>query len=141
MKKISLLITILLCGSMVVGCSKEVEKSLDSSDKSLLDVAQKLDTGNGSFEILSNPINVKDNKLDIVTSGIDENKVTYVYVANKEVLKQKIKNNQNYTLDISSIEEAHSVNYQPKVQLVQYENDDDNKDFTTFKQKRYTVEK
>ena len=124
-----------------MGCSKEVQNSLDSSDKADLNIMKNQDTGSGKLEILSDPINIEDNKLKIMASGIDETKVTYIYVANKEVLKKILKNDQSYSIDITDIEDAHSLDYTPKVQLIQYEDDDQNKNITTFKQERYSVEK
>lgn len=139
MKKISLLVTIVVCSLLLGGCSKMLEKSLDSSEKSSLNVSKNKDTGSGSFEILSDPINIDENKLEIMATGIDEHKITYIYVANKEVLKKRIKNDRSYSIDITDIKDAHSTDYKPKVQLVQYEKDNEDKDFTTFKQERYTV--
>lgn len=38
----------------------------------------------GSMELLTPTITAKDNELEIKTKGIDENKVTFIYVANKK---------------------------------------------------------
>lgn len=86
-------------------------------------------------------IAVKDDELEFMTSGIDENKVTFIYVANQKVFEQKIKNNQDYRFSIKKIKDAHRTDYRPKVQLVQYSNDTEKGDITTFKQERYSVEK
>ncbi len=57
------------------------------------------------MELLTPTITTKDNELEIKTEGIDENKVTFIYVANKKVLEQNIKmvNLTNLTLKISSM--------------------------------------
>ncbi|PHG16963.1 hypothetical protein COI63_00545 [Bacillus toyonensis] len=121
------LIVLLFIGIILSGCSTIAENSLE--------------TGNGSMELLTPTITTKDNELEIKTEGIDENKVTFIYVANKKVLEQKIKNSESYKLDITGINDAHRTDYKPKVQLLQTK--DDNKDgkMITFKQVRYTVKK
>lgn len=43
-----------------------------------------LETGNGNIELLTPTITTKDNQLEIKTEGIDENKVTFIYVASKK---------------------------------------------------------
>ncbi|HFK1750172.1 TPA: hypothetical protein ACGXP3_000453 [Bacillus cereus] len=98
-----------------------------------------LETGNGSMELLTPTITTKDNELEIKTEGIDENKVTFIYVANKKVLEQKLKNGESYKLNIKDIEHAHRTDYKPKVQLLQTNDDDDGGEIVTFKQVRYTV--
>ena len=127
MKKIkgfSLLLFILIT---LCGCSTIVEQSLE--------------TGNGSIELLTPTITTKDNQLEFMTEGIDENKVTYIFVANKKVFEQKIKNDESYKLDIMGIKDAHRTDYKPKVQLLQTIDDTENGDIVIFKQVRYTVEK
>lgn len=107
------------------GCSTIAENSLE--------------TGNGSVELLTPTITTKDNELEIKTEGIDENKVTFIYVANKKVLEQKLKNGESYKLNIKDIEHAHRTDYKPKVQLLQTKDDNDDGEIVTFKQVRYTV--
>lgn len=85
-------------------------------------------------------ITIKDDQLEIITEGIDENKVTFIFVANKKVFEQKIKNNETYKLDIKGIKDAHRTDYKPKVQLLQTKDDTENGDIVNFKQVRYTVE-
>ncbi|SCN33490.1 Uncharacterized protein BC067498_03219 [Bacillus cereus] len=58
-------------------------------------VGNSLETGKGSMELLTPTITTKDNELEIKTEGIDENKVTFIYVANKKVLEQKINNGES----------------------------------------------
>lgn len=140
MKKIIRLSFILFAGISLYGCSSIIEDSIGSSDKADLDIAFKQDTGNGSMKLVTPAITTKDNQLEIMTEGIDENKVTFIYVANEKVLEQKIKNNESYKLDIKGIKYAHSTDYDPKVQLMQMKNDKENGDIVTFKQVRYTVE-
>ncbi|OTX09857.1 hypothetical protein COF09_03310 [Bacillus toyonensis] len=121
------LIVLLFIGIILSGCSTITENSLE--------------TGNGSMELLTPTITTKDNELEIKTEGIDENKVTFIYVANKKVLEQKIKNSESYKLDITGINDAHRTDYKPKVQLLQTKDDNKDGEMITFKQVRYTVKK
>ncbi|HDR5542282.1 hypothetical protein EKU29_16920 [Bacillus anthracis] len=119
------LAVLLFTGIILSGCSTIAENSLE--------------TGNGSMELLTPTITTKDNELEIKTEGIDENKVTFIYVANKKVLEQKLKNGESYKLNIKDIEHAHRTDYKPKVQLLQTKDDNDNGEIVTFKQVRYAV--
>lgn len=119
------LAVLLFTGIILSGCSTVAEHSLE--------------TGNGSMELLTPTITTKDNELEIKTEGIDENKVTFIYVANTKVFEQKIKNGESYKLDITGIKDAHRTDYKPRVQLLQNENDDKDGEMVTFKQVRYTV--
>ncbi|EJV48200.1 Uncharacterized protein BC141101_02715 [Bacillus toyonensis] len=121
------LIVLLFIEIILSGCSTIAENSLE--------------TGNGSMELLTPTITTKDNELEIKTEGIDENKVTFIYVANKKVLEQKIKNSESYKLDITGINDAHRTDYKPKVQLLQTKDDNKDGEMITFKQVRYTVKK
>lgn len=121
------LIVLLFIGIILSGCSTIAENSLE--------------TGNGSMELLTPTITTKDNELEIKTEGIDENKVTFIYIANKKVLEQKIKNSESYKLDITGINDAHRTDYKPKVQLLQTKDDNKDGEMITFKQVRYTVKK
>ncbi|MGG2064995.1 hypothetical protein [Bacillus sp. S14(2024)] len=141
MKKIIGLSFILFVGITLSGCSDIIENSLDSSDRGAYEVATKQETGNGSIELLTSTITTKDNQLEFMTKGIDENKVTFIFVANKKVFEQKIKNDESYKLNIKGIKDAHRTDYKPKVQLLQTKDDAENGDIVTFKQVRYTVEK
>ncbi|PGK32782.1 hypothetical protein CN907_26025 [Bacillus anthracis] len=116
---------LLFTGITLSGCSTIAENSLE--------------TGNGSIELLTPTITTKDNELEIKTEGIDENKVTFIYVANKKVLEQKINNGESYKLNIKDIEHAHRTDYKPKVQLLQTKDDNNDGEIVTFKQVRYTV--
>ncbi|ASI78703.1 MULTISPECIES: hypothetical protein [Bacillus] len=119
------LIVLLFTGIILSGCSAIAENSLE--------------TGNGSMALLTPTITTKDNELEIKTEGIDENKVTFIYVANKKVLEQKLKNGESYKLNIKDIEHAHRTDYKPKVQLLQTKDDHNDGEIVTFKQVRYTV--
>ncbi|OTY63356.1 hypothetical protein CN453_11230 [Bacillus cereus] len=121
------LAVLLFTGIILSGCSTIAENSLES--------------GKGSMELLTPTITTKDNELEIKTKGIDENKVTFIYVANKKVLEQKLKNGESYKLNIKDIEHAHRTDYKPKVQLLQTKDDNDDGEMVTFKQVRYTVKK
>ncbi|MCH7323128.1 hypothetical protein LZ480_14715 [Solibacillus sp. MA9] len=141
MKKIIGLSIILIAGITLSGCSDIVEDSLDSSDIAAIEIATIQETGNGSIELLTPTITTKDNQLEFMTQGIDENKVTFIFVANKKVFEQKIKNDESYKLDIKGIKDAHRTDYMPKVQLMQTKDETENGDIVTFKQVRYSVEK
>ncbi|MFJ9462630.1 hypothetical protein [Viridibacillus arvi] len=141
MKKIIGLSFILFAGITLSGCSDIIEDSLDSSDRAAIEIATKQSTGNGSIELLTPTITTKDNQLEFMTEGIDENKVTFIFVANKKVFEQKIKNDESYKLDINGIKDAHRTDYKPKVQLLQTLDDTEDGDIVTFKQVRYTVKK
>lgn len=119
------LLVLLFTGIILSGCSTIAENSLE--------------TGNASMELLTPTITTKDNELKIKTEGIDENKVTFIYVANKKVLEQKLKNGESYKLNIKDIEHAHRTDYKPKVQLLQTKDNNDDGEIVTFKQVRYTV--
>ena len=141
MKKIIGLSFILLVGITLTGCSGIIENSLDSSDRADYEVAFKQETGNGSIELLTPTITTKDNQLNFMTEGIDENKVTFISVANKKVFEQKIKNDESYAIVIKGIKDAHRTDYKPKVQLWQTTDDTEDGDIVIFKQVRYAVEK
>ncbi|MGE7625394.1 hypothetical protein ACQKMD_21065 [Viridibacillus sp. NPDC096237] len=141
MKKIIGLSFILFAGIILSGCSDIIEDSLDSSDRAAIEIATKQETGNGSIELLTPTITTKDNQLEFMTEGIDENKVTFIFVANKKVFEQKIKNDESYKLNIKGIKDAHRTDYKPKVQLMQTKDDTEDGDIVTFKQVRYTVKK
>ncbi|MEO4054785.1 hypothetical protein [Solibacillus sp. CAU 1738] len=141
MKKIIGLSFILFSGITLYGCSDIIENSLDSSDKAYYEIATQQETGNGSIELLTPTITTKDNQLEFITEGIDENKMTFIFIANKKVFEQKIKNDKSYKLNIKGIKDAHLTDYKPKVQLIQTKDDTENGDIVTFKQVRYTVKK
>ena len=61
------LITLLFTGIILSGYSTIAENSLE--------------TGSDSMELLTPTITTKDNELEIKTEGIDENKITFIYVA------------------------------------------------------------
>ena len=65
--------------------------------------------------------------------------MTFIFVANKKVFEQKIKNNESYKLNIQGIKDAHRTDYKPKVQLIQTNDDTEDGDIITFKQVRYTI--
>ena len=141
MKKLIGVSLMLFAGITLTGCSEIIENSLDSTDKAGYEIAFKQDTGNGSIQLLTQTITTKDNQLNFMTEGIDENKVTFIAVANKIVFEQKIKNEESYELDIKGIKDAHRTDYKPKVQLWQTTDDTEDGDIVVFKQVRYTVEK
>ncbi|MGR3779484.1 hypothetical protein ACT1UG_28540 [Bacillus paramycoides] len=128
MKKLIGLSFILFASITLSGCSTIAENSLEKK-------------GNGSIELLTPTITTRDNQLEFMAEGIDENKVTFIFVANKKVFEQKIKNGESYKLNIEGIKDAHRTDYKPKVQLLQTKDDTENGDMVNFKQVRYAVEK
>ena len=116
------LAVLLFTGIILSGCSTIAENSLES----------------GQYGIINTNDRSKDNELEIKTKGIDENKVTFIYVANKKCWN-KTKNGESYKLNIKDIEHAHRTDYKPKVQLFQTKDDNDDGEMVTFKQVRYTV--
>lgn len=141
MKKMMLGIALLVGCFGLAGCSSGLEDSVDSTDKADIEVVTKQDTGEGKFELIPPTISVDDNELEFMPEGVDENKVTFVYVANEKVFEQKIKNLETYKINIKGIKDAHRTDYKPKVQFYQFKDDDSDKDMTMFKQERYKVEK
>lgn len=122
------IVVLLMVGaiSLMVGCSKIVEKT---------------DEGQGELKLLTSKIKKDDNLLEFKTNNIDESKIVFMSVANKVIFKEKIKNNEIYQLDISDVEDAHRTDYEPKVQLFQTKNNKETGEMITFKQVRYKVEK
>ena len=141
MKKIIGLSFVLLAGITLFGCSGIIEDSLDSNDAAYFEIATKQETGNGSIELLTPTITTNDHELEFKTEGIDENKTTFIFVANKKVFEQKINNEESYKLNIKDVTDAHRTDYSPKVQLIQTNDDTENGDIVTFKQVRYEVNK
>ncbi len=129
-KLIGLLIGIFLLS----GCSaaKEVKNEVD----------KQTDVGTGEVQLLTETISPKDNTIEFMVTDFDEDKTTFVYVANQQVMAEPLKNNQDYSIDIKGLKDAHSTDYKPKVQFVQTKDDiEDNENVTMFKQVRYKVAK
>lgn len=139
MKHISLILFIIIALQTLTGCSL-IEELLDEGEQSDLEVAFKQDTGEGELELVTPTITTADDEIEIKVNGIDENKITFISVANETVFEDNIENNIVYKLDISGIEDALRTDYKPKVQLLQTSNDKVSGDIITFKQVRYTVE-
>ncbi|MEW4283128.1 hypothetical protein [Priestia koreensis] len=139
MKKVTYLITILLGVLLLSACSEELKSLVDEEDAAAIEVATSQNTGKGSLKLLTPTITTDENQLKFETDGIDEDKITYIYVANQKVWAQKIKNKQSYKISIKDINNAHRTDYKPKVQLFQYKDDNEENDMTTFKQARYEV--
>lgn len=148
MKKWLGLISFSLFGMLLLaGCSEigsevnsEIDSALDSEEDNDLKIANGEDVGDGEVELLTPEIDEEENELDFMTTGIDEDKTVFIYVANEKVFEQNIKNEQDYQVDIDGVEDAHRTDYDPKFQLVQFENDEEEGDIVTFKQERYSVE-
>lgn len=132
MKKIIGLSFILFASIMLYGCT-------DVTKDPNIEITIKRETGDGNFKLLTPTITTEDNQLEFITEGIDENRVTFIYVANKKVFEQKIINDESYKLNIMDIKDAHRTDYKPKVQLFQTIDDTEDGDIVTFKQVRYKV--
>lgn len=96
-------------------------------------------TTNSELTLTNSTITIDDTTLEFVASGIDETKTTFLYVANRKVLEEKLENGKTYSVDITEIKDAYRTDYRPKVQLVQTEDDQEFGNIVTFKQIRYTV--
>ena len=129
----------LIAAITLSGCSELIESSLDSGYKAEIEIATNQDTGEGSIELVTPTITTEDAQIELITEGIDENKVTFIYVANTKVFEQKIKNHERYKLNIKDLKDAHRTDYNPKVQLIQTADDTEDGDIVTFKQVRYKV--
>ncbi|MGY3749781.1 hypothetical protein [Vagococcus acidifermentans] len=132
---------VLLFSMLLTGCSHIAGKVADSAKKTAVQTTENLYVGEGEFELLTQTIRPTDNELRVKSEGIDEEKITYIYVANEKVFEQKMKNGEEYTISIAGVKDAHRLDYKPKVQLIQFEDDNEDGEMTTFRQERYTVEK
>lgn len=130
---------VFVCLVFLTACSKpinQLKSRLHSSDDGYTSICN---LGNGSVSLKTPMIFQKDNELQISTSGIDETKTTYIYVANNKVFEQKMKNNELYSLDIEGISEAHRTDLKPKIQFIQFDNDKEDGEVITFKELHYFV--
>lgn len=141
MKKLMLGALLFVSVLSFTGCSVGAGNSTDTSNDTGIKVAKNQDAGEGEFTLIPTTISVDDNEIEFMAENVNEDKVTFVYVANEKVFEQKIKNTESYKINIKGIKDAHRTDYKPKVQFVQYEEDDSDKDMTMFKQERYRVEK
>lgn len=139
MKKVTYFIIMLLGVLLLSACSEELKSLVDEEDAAAIEVATSQNTGKGSLKLLTPTITTDENQLKFETDGIDEDKITYIYVANQKVWAQKIKNKKPYEISIEDIKNAHRTDYKPKVQLFQFKDDNEENDMTTFKQARYEV--
>ena len=132
---------LLFIGGMTLsGCSQIIDRFVPEEEKGTYELMLKQEIGEGELELLSSTITMDDDELLFTTKNIDETKLTFIYVANTKVFEDKITNDKTFSLKIKDIKEAHSTDYKPRVQLVQYKNDDEESDeILTFKQKRYKV--
>ena len=111
-----------------------------SDEDNELNIVLQQDIGQGTLELVTPTITTADEEIEIRVTGVDEDKITFILVANETIYEDTIKNDIVYTLPIGDIENALRTDYDPKVQLVQTSNDKGSGDITTFKQVRYTVE-
>ncbi|MBM7601484.1 hypothetical protein JOC34_003909 [Virgibacillus halotolerans] len=139
MKHMSFILFTIMLLQILTGCSL-TEELFTEEEQSAVEVALKQDTGKGAIELVTPTITTADNEIEIKVSGINEDKITFISVANKTIFEDTIENDKVYTLDIGDIKDALRTDYKPKVQLLQTNNDKVSGDITTFKQIRYTVE-
>ncbi|WP_080874445.1 hypothetical protein [Oceanobacillus timonensis] len=135
--RIVLLATILL--QILTGCSI-AEELFTEAEQGDLEVAVNQDTGEGAMELVTPTITTADNEIAIKVNGIDEDKTTFISVANETIFEDKMENDKVYTFNIGDINDALRTDYDSKIQLIQTSNDEDSGDITVFKQVRYTVE-
>ena len=124
---------------LLTGCSTVVSNLPNLVDSSEDTLVSTINIGKGTLAIKTPLISEKDNELLISTSDLDENKLTYIYVANQKVLEKKMKNNETYSLNIKNIKNAHLVDHKPKIQLKQFKDDKESEEILTFKQACYIV--
>ncbi|WP_429974271.1 hypothetical protein [Enterococcus sp. AZ163] len=104
------------------------------------EIDKQMDIGTGEVQLLTNEISPENNIIGFMVTDFDEEKTTFVYVANQQVLADSLKNNQEYSIGIERLEDAHSTDYKSKVQFYQTEDDtENNENVTLFKQVRCTV--
>lgn len=125
----------------LTACSKPINQLKSRLHSSEDGYTISCNLGNGSVSLKTPMIFSKDNELQLSTSGIDETKITYIYVANNKVFEQKMKNNELYSLDIEGISEAHRTDVKPKIQFIQFDNEKENGEVSTFKELHYFVKK
>ena len=92
MKKLGL-IGLLAVALLLSGCfaaAKEAKKGIDDFS----------DMGEGVVHLLTPTITEKDNTLGFMVTDFDEEKTTFVYVANQKVMEEKLKNDREYSIDI-----------------------------------------
>lgn len=153
MKKLGLIG--LLAMVLLSGCSaatNEVRGELNDAKDELKnvedevrnEVEKQMSVGDGEVTLLTPTIAQEDNILEFMVTDFDEEKTTFIYVANQKVMEEKLKNNQEYSIDIEGLEDAHPTDYKPKVQFFQTEDDseidEEVPEYTMFKEVRYVVE-
>jgi|SRR5699024_277098 len=137
MKRIGLILGMIIALQTLTGCSL-IEKLSDEDNE--LNLMLQQDIGEGTLELVTPTITTTDDEIEIRVNGVDEDKITFILVANETIYEDTIENDKVYTLAIDDIQNALRTDYDPKVQLVQTSNDKESGDVTTFKQVRYTVE-
>ncbi|WP_440897089.1 hypothetical protein ACS127_03635 [Amphibacillus sp. Q70] len=137
MKRIGFILGIIIALQTLTGCSL-IEKLSDDDNE--LNLMLQQDIGQGTLELVTPTITTADDEVEIRVNGVDEDKITFISVANETIYEDTIKNDTIYTLAIDDIEYALRTDYKPKVRLIQTSNNRESGDVTTFKQVRYTVE-
>ncbi|MFC6463680.1 hypothetical protein ACFP65_01490 [Marinilactibacillus sp. GCM10026970] len=131
-------IGLLITSISLFACS-EVEDALESEDKAEFQMATGKEVGNTNLLLITSEIHKEDSQLEVLAEEVDESKTSYFYVANEKVFEEKIQNGKSYKLDIEGIEGAHTVDYNPKLQFIQYTDDTEDGEISAFKQFRYNV--
>lgn len=129
----------LLITSIGLFACGEIEGALESEDKTEIQVAMGKEVGNAELLLITSEIHKEDSQLEVLAEEVEESKTSYFYVANEKIFEEKIKNGDSYKLDIEGIEGAHSTDYNPKLQFIQYADDTEDGDISAFKQFRYNV--
>lgn len=123
----------------LTACSKPINQMKSRLHSSVDRYTSNCNLGNGSVSLKTPMIFSNDDELQISTDDIDETKTTYIYVANKKIFEQKIKNSEVYSLSIEGISEAHRTDIKPTIQFIQFDNDKEDGEIITFKELHYFV--
>lgn len=93
-----------------------------------------------SAKLESKKISKKDKKISFTLSGFDSKKKTFVYVDNKKVTAQKLKNKVSHCVNIHKIKQSRSEGHPHRVYFVQYANNKESGKITVFERAEYTVQ-
>lgn len=138
MKKLFKILTAFCLITILAGCSHALGHTMTNNTVKY-ELAASTDRGTGEVALLTPAIAADDTKLEFKTTGINEDKITFISVANQTILQQKIKNDETYLLDIRQLKAARQAGPQT-LQLLQTKNDQADGEITMLKQVRYTVE-
>ena len=139
MKNFKFILIVGLSFATLSGCSSE-EEGITKENIGSVEAAFENDTGNGTLEIMTTNITADDDEIEIKMKDINESKPVFISIANETVHEGDIENNTTYTFSIDEIKDAQRMDYEPKVQLIQTDNNKLDGNIVTFKEARYSVE-